>query len=93
GLVVDEHAPAMTLGKSQPETLLTDSSASRWPQPSNWLLRQGLAAPSSEEQARGDLDLGQYGQGPALAQAVEARGMPVNATPVGFRVLQLKDDS
>lgn len=93
GLVVDEHAPPMTLGKSQPETLFTDSSASRWPQPSNWLLRKGLPAPPAEEQSRGDLDLGQYGQGPALARAVEARVMPGNATPIGFRVLQLKDDS
>lgn len=93
GLVVDEHAPPMTLGKSQPETLFTYSSASRWPQPANWLLHKGQALPSREEQSRADLDLGQYGHGPILARAAEARAMPGNATPVGFRVLQLKDDS
>ena len=97
GLVVDEQAPPLTLGKSQPETLFTDTASSRWPLPSNWTLRQGQALPVRKTDNRApstdSLDLGQYGRGPVLAEAPEARAIPDSATPIGFRVLQLKDDS
>lgn len=97
GLVVDEHAPPLTLGKSQPETLFAGTTTARWPLPSNWMLRQGPALATGEDgvgaSAMASQDLGQYGRGPVLAQAAEVRAPPNNATPVGFRVLQLKDDS
>ncbi|MFD2640560.1 type VI secretion system lipoprotein TssJ [Pseudomonas japonica] len=94
GLVVDEQAPALTLGKSQPETLFADTATSRGPVPSNWILRQGQARSAAEDEFfTGNPDLGQYGRGPALAQAVEAATTPSRATPIAFRVLQLRDDS
>lgn len=97
GLAVDAQAPPLTLGKSQPETLFSNTATSRWPLPSNWTLNQQQALPARErdtEAASTDgLDLGQYGRGPVLAEAPEARVIPSSATPIGFRVLQLKDDS
>ncbi|MCU1735203.1 MULTISPECIES: type VI secretion system lipoprotein TssJ [unclassified Pseudomonas] len=97
GLAVDEHAPPLTLGKSQPETLFAGTTTARWPLPSNWVLRQAPVLSNREggvgASAMGSPDLGQYGREPVLAQAAEVRAPPNNATPVGFRVLQLKDDS
>ena len=40
GLVVDEQAPPLTLGKSQPETLFAGTATARRPVPSTWMLRQ-----------------------------------------------------
>lgn len=97
GLVVDEQAPPLTLGKSQPETLFTGTATARQAVPSAWMLRQGQVSPTDEEPAwlmgRGSQELGQYGRGASLARAPEVRATPGNATPIGFRVLQLKDDS
>lgn len=97
GLVVDEHAPPLTLGKSQPETLFADSATSRWPRPSNWMLRQGQVPPAGDDDllppTRDSLDLGQYGHGPVLARGIQGPPTPHSATPIGFRVLQLRDDS
>lgn len=96
GLMVDEYAPPLTLGKSQPETLFAGYATSRWPRPANWLLRQGQAGPVSQDAepaSSAGLDLGQYGHGPVLTGAAEARATPSSSTPVRFRVLQLKDDS
>lgn len=97
GLVVDEHAPALTLGKSQPETLFTGSARVQQPVPSTWLLRQGPVLPAGEDDfwaaPQGISDLGQYAGGAGLAPAAKVLGATGNATPIGFRVLQLKDDS
>lgn len=97
GLVVDEQAPPLTLGKSQPETLFAGTATARQPVPSTWMLRQGQVSSTDEETAwlrdRGSPELGQYGRGASLARAPEVRATPGNATPIGFRVLQLKDDS
>ena len=97
GLVVDEQAPPLTLGKSQPETLFTGTATARRPVPSTWMLRQGPVSPTGEEAAwvtaAGSPELGQYGRGTGLTRAPEVRATPGNATPIGFRVLQLKDDS
>lgn len=97
GLVVDEQAPPLTLGKSQPETLFAGTATARRPVPSTWMLRQGQASATDEEAAwmagTGSPELGQYGRGTSLARAPEVRATPGNATPIGFRVLQLKDDS
>jgi len=97
GLVVDEQAPPLTLGKSQPETLFGATATARRPVPSAWMLRQGQVSSVDEEAAwtttLGNPELGQYGRGTGLTRAPEVRATPGNATPIGFRVLQLKDDS
>ncbi len=97
GLVVDEQAPALTLGKTLPETLFTSTATSRGPFPANWMLRQGQAKPVTEQDhgnaSMHKLDLGQYSRGAGLAQAADARATPITATPIAFRVMQLKDDS
>lgn len=97
GLVVDEQAPPLTLGKSQPETLFAGTATAQRPFPSSWILRDGQVPSASSDHwwmpPERHTDLGQYGRGPVLAKAPEVRETPGNATPVGFRVLQLKDDS
>lgn len=97
GLVVDALAPPLTLGKSQPEMLFTDTATSRWPLPVNWTLHHGQALRARQRDTRapvtGSPDLGQYGRGSVLAEAPEVRAMPASATPIRLRVLQLKDDS
>lgn len=97
GLVVDDQAPPLTLGKSQPETLFVGTATTQRPFPSSWMLRDGQMPSASSDHwrmpAERHADLGQYGQGPVLAQAPDIRETPGNATPIGFRVLQLKDDS
>ncbi|MHA6198507.1 type VI secretion system lipoprotein TssJ [Pseudomonas wadenswilerensis] len=97
GLVVDDQAPPLTLGKSQPEALFSDTATSRWPSPSNWLLRQGQRSSAGGDEPQGlpggSPDLGQYARGPALNPAADLRRASGSATPIGFRVLQLKDDS
>ncbi len=97
GLVVDEQAPPLTLGKSQPETLFAGTATAQRPFPSSWMLRDGQVPSASSDHLwmppERHADLGQYGRGPVLAPAPEVRDTPGNATPVGFRVLQLKDDS
>lgn len=97
GLVVDEQASPLTLGKTLPETLFTSTATSRGPFPANWMLRQGQAKPVTEQDhgtaSTRKLDLGQYSRGAGLAQAADARATPITATPIAFRVMQLKDDS
>lgn len=97
GLVVDDQAPPLTLGKTLPETLFTSTATSRGPFPANWILRQGQVLPGGEEDAWNlstpNPDLGQYSRGAGLAPATDTRATPTVATPVAFRVLQLKDDS
>lgn len=97
GLVVDDQAPPLTLGKTLPETLFTSTTTSRGPFPANWMLRQGQVLPGAEEDAWNlsmrNLDLGQYSRGAGLPPAADVRATPTVATPVAFRVLQLKDDS
>lgn len=97
GLVVDDQAPPLTLGKTLPETLFTSTATSRGPFPANWILRRGQVQPGGEEDAWNlstpNLDLGQYSRGAGLTPATDTRATPTVATPVAFRVLQLKDDS
>ncbi|HCE7029503.1 TPA: type VI secretion system lipoprotein TssJ [Pseudomonas aeruginosa] len=97
GLVVDEQAPPLTLGKALPETLFTSTATSRGPFPASWMLRQGQVLPGIEQDygspSIGFLDLGQYSRGAGLAPAADAHATPTSATPIAFRVLQLKDDS
>lgn len=84
-----------------------ESSASRGmathkaPFPPHWRVRQGDAAQSeglgadyAAEQEASGMALGQYRQGVALAAAAAPEpAVVVGATPVAFRVIQLKDDS
>jgi len=98
GLIVDDQYPPLTLGKALPEDLFTKSVTSRGPYPANWTLRQMHPLSGAEAnqwpQVTRNPDLGQYSRGAGLAPAVaDARAMPSMATPVAFRVLQLKDDS
>ncbi|HGX3311244.1 TPA: type VI secretion system lipoprotein TssJ [Pseudomonas aeruginosa] len=97
GLVVDEQAPPLTLGKTLPETLFTSTATSRGPFPANWMLRQGQALPGTKADlwnpSMRNLDLGQYSRATGLAPAADPRATPTSATPIAFRVLQLKDDS
>ncbi|CAB3857895.1 hypothetical protein LMG26684_02426 [Achromobacter mucicolens] len=83
------------------ESLWTDSVATNQaPFPVQWQLRQGEdeqdSAPAAGHAAspRGeDVALGQYRDGVPLAPAPLAAQDHANATPVSFRVIQLKDDS
>ncbi|WP_312431458.1 type VI secretion system lipoprotein TssJ [Achromobacter sp.] len=84
------------------DRLWVDSAAtSRAPFPVQWQLRQSDDAqdsPSAAGDAAGshdvDVALGQYRDGVPLAPAAAlAAGDHVNATPIAFRVIQLKDDS
>lgn len=97
GLVVDDQAPPLTLGKTLPETLFTSTTTSRGPFPANWILRQRQMLPEAEDDAWNlsmrNLDLGQYSRGAGLIPAADTRTTPTAATPIAFQVLQLKDDS
>ncbi|WP_025809793.1 type VI secretion system lipoprotein TssJ [Pseudomonas chlororaphis] len=97
GLVVGDQYPPLTVGKQLPETLFTSTATSRGPYPANWLLRQqslpGMEADPWTQTIRTP-DLGQYSRGAGIAPAAaETQATPNTATPIAFRVLQLKDDS
>lgn len=83
------------------ESLWADSVAtSQAPFPVQWQLRQGEdeqdSAPAAGQAASPhgeDVALGQYRDGVPLAPAALAVQDHANATPIAFRVIQLKDDS
>ena len=99
----DSKLPALAAGAGSALSWPpTGAATSRAPFPPHWRMRQGGAAlggpgPDSEEGGNGgehDVDLGQYREGVPLAPAAQSeRQTQVNATPVAFRVIQLKDDS
>lgn len=82
---------------SSPESVAT----SRAPFPPHWQVRRGGdaqgASPRVGDDAgrkEHDVDLGQYREGVPLAPAAPPERLAhVNATPIAFRVIQLKDDS
>ncbi|NWL75394.1 type VI secretion system lipoprotein TssJ [Pseudomonas taiwanensis] len=97
GLIVDEQYPPLTLGKTFPETLFSSTATSRGPFPANWMLRH-LAQPGTDtdpwSQAMRVRELGQYNRTASIAPAADdTDATPSTATPIAFRVLQLKDDS
>ncbi|MCY1506313.1 type VI secretion lipoprotein [compost metagenome] len=97
GLVVDDQYPPFTLGKTLPETLFTSTATSREPYPAHWLLRRQTLPGADADPGVQPLqaqDLGQYSRTAGITPvADEVRATPSAATPIAFRVLQLKDDS
>ena len=94
--------PLSTITSPAHERLPADSVAtSRAPFPVQWQVRRGQdaqdSASASGDVALGDAEdvaLGQYRDGVSLAPAAALAAQDhVNATPIAFRVIQLKDDS
>lgn len=80
---------------------MAPTATSRPPFPPEWLLRQDVATPNSDTPleprtpiSAEQLALGQYREGLSLKAAPAAQPLALaSATPVAFRVFQLKDDS
>lgn len=93
--------PPVVAGSEIDLSSLTSEATSRGPFPPHWLVRQGANARGLDSRRRQDVDgpdqdvaLGQYREGVSLVPAATPeRQALVNATPVAFRVIQLKDDS
>lgn len=94
---VDEPRPAVAVGATASDALLSGNARSRGPFPVTWMLRHGGTQPDADAAASAQpmltLDLGQYGQGAGLPLAAGQRDAPAAATPIALRILQLKDDS
>ena len=100
-LETTSEQPAVIAGSEIDLFSLASEATSRGPFPPHWLVCQGADARGLDSRRSQDADepeqdvaLGQYREGVPLAPAATPEPQAlVNATPVAFRVIQLKDDS
>lgn len=100
-LSLDSKQPPFVVDSEFDLSWRTGVAMSQTPFPAHWRLRQGGAARRPSPQPRvgaasaaHDVALGQYREGVPLTPAAPPGPLSqVNATPIAFRVIQLKDDS